>query len=74
MFLIVFSGSPIINNVHWPPGMALLYSIGCLLNDMYVFESFLPLHFLVANKVKNVDERGRNLMCVRTLPSILVER
>ena len=66
---IVLSSSPIINNVHQPSRVALLFFIGCLWNDMYVFESFLSLHHLVANLVKNVDERGRNIMCVRSLPS-----
>ena len=34
-----------------------------------MFSKDLSLHHLVANLVKNVDERGRNIMCVRTLPS-----
>ena len=62
-----------INNFLWPFSVALLYFIGCLLNDVYVIESFLSLHHLVASYVKNVDERGRNIMCVRTLPSRLVD-
>ena len=35
---IVFFSSSIIKNFHWPSSVALLYSIGCLLNDMYVFD------------------------------------
>ena len=73
IFIFVLSSSHIINNVHRPSRVALFYSIGCLWNDMYVFESFLSVHHLVANYAKNVDERGQNLMCVRTLPSLLVE-
>ena len=38
---------------------------------MSVGESFLSLHHLVDNYAKIVDERGRNMMCVRTLPSLL---
>ena len=63
IFIIVFSSSPIINNFQSLSSVALSYFIGCLLNAVYVFESFL---------VKNVDERDRNIMCVRTLPSLLV--
>ena len=40
----------------------MFYSIIGSLND-YVFERFLCLHHFVANYVKNVDERGRNIMC-----------
>ena len=40
--------------------------------DMYVFERYLSFHHLAAIYVKNVDQRGRNKMCVHTLPSILV--
>ena len=40
LFIIVCSNSPIINNVHRPSSVALLYSIGCLLNDMYIFKVF----------------------------------
>ena len=40
IFIIVLTSSPIINNFHLAYSVALLYSIGCLLNDMYVFESF----------------------------------
>ena len=73
IFIIVVSSSPIISNFHRPSSVALSYFIGCLLNDVYIFESFhLSLHHLVANYVKNVDERGRNIMCVCTLPSLLV--
>ena len=70
-FIFVFPSTPLINNFHQPSSVA-SYFIGCLLDDLYVFESFLSLHHLVANLVKNVDERGRNIMCVRTLPSLLV--
>ena len=62
LFIIVLSSSSIIKNVHRPSRVALLYFIGCLWNDMYVFESFLSLHHLLANLVKNVDERGRNIV------------
>ena len=41
VFIIVLSSSPIINNFLWPFSVALLYLIGCLLNDVYVIESFL---------------------------------
>ena len=37
------------NNFHWPSSMAFLYSEDVFLDDMYVFESFLSLHHLVAN-------------------------
>ena len=66
-FLIVLSSSPI-NNFRWHSSVALSHFIGCLYNDVYDFECFLSLHHLVANYVKNVDERGLNIMCVRTLP------
>ena len=49
IFIIVLSISPIFNNFYRPSSVALLYFIGCLLNDVYVFESFLSLHHLVAN-------------------------
>ena len=49
IFIFVFSSIPVINNLHRPSSVALLYFIGCLLNDVYVFESFLSLHDLVAN-------------------------
>ena len=62
LFIIVLSSSSIIKNVHRPSKVALFYFIGCLWNDMYVFESFLSLHHLLANLVKNVDERGRNIV------------
>ena len=52
-FFFVFPSKLITNNFHWPSGIALFYSIGCLLNDMYVFESFLSLHRLV----NNVDDQ-----------------
>ena len=32
----------------------------------------LSVPHLVDNYAKNVDERGRNIMCERTLPSVLV--
>ena len=38
--IIVLSNSLIVNNFLRPFSVALLYSIGCLLNDMYYFESF----------------------------------
>ena len=71
-FIFVLSSSPIINNFHRPFSVTLSYFIGCLLNDVYVFKSFPSHHHLVANEVKKVDERGRKIMCVRTLPSLLV--
>ena len=49
IFIIVLSSSPNINNFHRPSSVALSYFIGCFLNDVYVFESFLYLHHLVAN-------------------------
>ena len=49
MFIIVLSSNPNVDNVHRRSSVSLLYSIGCLLNDMYVFEFFLSLHHLVAN-------------------------
>ena len=61
LFIIVLSSSSIIKNLHRPSRVALLYLIGCLWNDMYVFGSFLSLHHLLANLVKN-DERGRNIV------------
>ena len=74
VLIFIFSSSPIINNFHRPRGVALSYFIGCLLNDVYVFESFLSFHLLVANYFKNVDEWGGNIMCVRTLPSLLFSK
>ena len=71
-FLSFFSSSPISNKLHRPSIMALLYSIGGLLNDVYIFESFLSPHLLVANSVKKMDERGRNIMCICKLMSLLV--
>ena len=49
IFFIVLSSCSINNNVYWPSRVALLFSIGCLLNDMYAVEGFLTLHHLVAN-------------------------
>ena len=49
IFIIAFSSSPIIKTFYRPSSQTLLYSIGCLFNDMYVFESFLSLRHLVAN-------------------------
>ena len=72
ILIIIFSSSSFINNFHRPSSVALSYFIACLLNDGYVFKSFLSLHHLVANYVNNVDERGRNIVCVRTLPSRLL--
>ena len=46
LFIIVLSSSSIIKNVHRPSRVALLYFIGCLWNDMYVFESFLSPSFV----------------------------
>ena len=40
IFIIVLSSSPIITNFHRPSSKALSYFIGCILNDVYVFESF----------------------------------
>ena len=40
----------------------------------YNFWVFLSVPHLVANYAKIVDERGRNLMCHRTLPSLLVSK
>ena len=68
---MVVSSSPI-NKFQRPSNVVLLYSINDLLNDTYVLESFLSVTHLVANLVKNVDERGRNIMCERTFPSLLV--
>ena len=49
IFIIVLSSRSTINHVHRPYSVALLYLIGSLLNDVNVFESFLPLHHLLAN-------------------------
>ena len=66
IFMIVFSSSR-------TSEVALISSISGLLNNIYVFKSFfLSLPHLVANEVKNVDELGRNIMCDRTLLSLLV--
>ena len=40
---------------------------------MCVFESSLSLSHLVANKLKNVDEWGRNIMYVLPILSLLVD-
>ena len=40
IFIIFLTSNPIINKIHRPSSEALLYSICCLLNDMYVCESF----------------------------------
>ena len=42
------------------------------LKNTWIFCVFLAVHHLVDNYAKIVDERGRNLMCDRTLPSRLV--
>ena len=65
IFLIVFSSNRTFE-------VALISSITGLLNNIYVFKIFLSLPHLVANEVKNVDELGRNIMCDRTLHSLLV--
>ena len=49
VFIFVPSSSPIIKYFHEPSSVAFSYCIGCLLNDVYVFESCLSLHHLVAN-------------------------
>ena len=49
IFIFVLSSSPNIINFHRPSVVALTYCVGCLLDDVYVFESFLSLHHLVAN-------------------------
>ena len=41
IFIIVSSRKPPTNKFCRPFSMAILYSIGGLLNDMYAFESFL---------------------------------
>ena len=42
------------------------------LQNTWAFGGFLFVPHLVDNYAKNVDERGRNIMCERTLPSFLV--
>ena len=49
IFIIVISSSPINNKFYRPFSVALLYSNYGLLSDMYVFETFLSVHHLVAN-------------------------
>ena len=49
ILIMVFSSTPIHKNFDRQSNVAFFYSINELLNDMYVFESFLSLHFLVAN-------------------------
>ena len=66
-FLVVLLTTSFISPVAWH---YCIPSVGYL--TIYAFESFLTIHHLVANKVKNVDERGGNIMSVRTLPSLLV--
>ena len=70
ILIIVLSSSPIINDARRFSRVAFLYSIGCLWNNMKVFETFLSPHRLLANYFKKMDELGRNIMCVRTLPSL----
>ena len=43
------------------------------LKNTWIFCVFLSVPYLVDNYAKIVDERGRNLMCDRTLPSRLVD-
>ena len=45
------------------------FFMGILKNNFWVF---LSVPHLVDNYAKIVDERGQNLMCGRTLPSLLV--
>ena len=54
--MIIFSSRPINNKFYRPSKVALLNSVNVLLNAMYVFERFLSLPHLVANKVTKVDE------------------
>ena len=53
------------------PIRQIVYSFSSLLNDMLICYFFSYPH-LVDNQMKNVDERGRNFMCERTLPSLIV--
>ena len=48
IFIFVLTSCPIINKFHRNSSVLVLYSIGCLMNVMYVFEVFLSLH-LAAN-------------------------
>ena len=50
-----------INNVHRLSRVAFLHSIGCLLNDMYVFESVPSFHLLVANQSRMWMSEGGTL-------------
>ena len=43
-FLLLFFSSPINNKIHRPSNVALFYSFSGLLNDKFVFESFLSHH------------------------------
>ena len=47
-FIFVLTCSPVIINFYRPSSVALLNSVGCFLNDVYVFESFLSVPHLVA--------------------------
>ena len=71
-FFDCFFSSPIKNNFYLPSNLASFDSTSGLLKDMIVFGRFLSLPLSVANYVKNVDEWGRNIMCVSTLLSLLV--
>ena len=71
IFIFVFSSGPLINNFHRPANVALYCFIGCLFNDVYVFECFLSPSF-GSQLSQDVNERVRNIMCVRTIPSLVV--
>ena len=46
----------------------------CFFEKYLSFWGFLSVPYLADNYAKIVDERGRNLMCDRTLPSLLVRK
>ena len=64
IFIIVLCSSPIIKNVCIPL---------VAMEGWVCFWKFSISASFGSHEVKNVDERGRNLMCVCTLPSLLVE-
>ena len=63
-FIFVLSSSHIINNFHRRSGVALLYFIGCLLND----SSF----YLVSSNNKNPYSRFQYLFIFQTAPEKLM--
>ena len=72
ILIIVYSRSPN-SKFHRPTKVVLFDSFSGLFSNTYVFVNFLSGFHLVANYVKNVDELGRNIICVCTLPDLLVK-